>query len=347
MGFCHNCGHELTLGDKFCRNCGTNLQQQKTAATGGSMTSNNNSVDIQHTGGDVFGAGISGSGNITAKDTKGNIFYFNIASISPEQLKSIITSSTTIDISQAPSTDNNTNAKNLQMVTETKQQTGQVLEEISRIEREEGRQIQEIKVGEMQISKNELSLKEIVLKGNEHYYNKEYREAIGWYDKALEVDPKDSGTLYNKGLALFDLGKYEEAIEWYDKALEVDPKYADALNNKSIALNRLKKYEEAMDCINKAIELDPKHANAWYNKGAVLNNLGKYKQAIECYDKAIQLDPKYVYPLNDKGNVLIKLEKYEEAMDCINKAIELDPKLANAWYNKVQFLMPLENMTRL
>ena len=83
---------------KFCPNCGTDLQQQKTAAIGGRMNNNNNnnSIGIQHTGGDVFGTGISGSGNITAKDTKGNIIYFNIASISQEQLKNIITSSTTL-----------------------------------------------------------------------------------------------------------------------------------------------------------------------------------------------------------------------------------------------------------
>ena len=44
----------------------------------------------------------------------------------------------------------------------------------------------------MQISKNELSLKEIILKDNEHYYNKEYRDVIEYYDKALEIDPKDA-----------------------------------------------------------------------------------------------------------------------------------------------------------
>lgn len=44
----------------------------------------------------------------------------------------------------------------------------------------------------MQISKNELSLKEIILKGNEHYYNKEYKEAMECYDKALEIDPNDA-----------------------------------------------------------------------------------------------------------------------------------------------------------
>jgi tetratricopeptide (TPR) repeat protein len=91
----------------------------------------------------------------------------------------------------------------------------------------------------MQISKNELSLKEIILKGNEHSYNKEYRQAIEYYDKALKIDPKYALALNNKGLALDKLGKYNEAIQSYDKALEIDPKYALALNNKGLALNKL------------------------------------------------------------------------------------------------------------
>src|SRR5690348_194625 len=303
MGFCHNCGHKLILGiEKFCPDCGTDLQQN-IAAIGGSMT-NNNSIGIHHTGGDVFGTGISGSGNITAKDTKGNIFYFNIVGTSPEQLKNIITSSTTLDASQSLSTENTTNVKNLKKVTETKLQTGQVLQEISRIEREQRKEIQEIKVGEVQISKNELSLKEIILKANEHYYKKEYDEAIECYDKALEIDPKDADALNNKGLALNKLGKYKEAIEYYDKASEIDPKYVLAFNNIGSALCDLKKYKEAIESFDKALEIDPKHAMAWYNKGTALCNLKKYKEAIEYFDKALEIDPKDANALNNKGIAL-------------------------------------------
>jgi tetratricopeptide (TPR) repeat protein len=61
----------------------------------------------------------------------------------------------------------------------------------------------------MQISKNELSLKEIILKGNEHYYNKEYKEAMECYDKALGIDPNDASAWYNKGLALNKLKSTE------------------------------------------------------------------------------------------------------------------------------------------
>ena len=48
--------------------------------------------------------------------------------------------------------------------------------------------------------------------------------------------------LYNKGNALFVLGKYDAAIEWYDRALEIEPENVDALDNKGVALFVLGKY---------------------------------------------------------------------------------------------------------
>src|SRR5215831_8359714 len=286
MTFCHNCGTKLTLGNEnFCPRCGTNLQQNKTT-----VDNHNQSIGVQHTAGDVIGAGISGSGNIIGKDTKGNIFYFNIQSISSEQLKTIITSSTalssqtTLDISEPYKT-----TRELHKVTETKQQTAQVLEEINKVEKEEGREIQEIKVGEIQISKNELLLKELLLKGNEFYYNKEYDKAIECYDKILEIDSKYIDAWYNKGLSFDNLEKYYEAIECYDKILEIDPKDAGTWDRKASSLGFLGKHNEAIECYDKVLEIDPK-VYGWdrnesvryvsYRKGLTFNRLGKYNEAI-------------------------------------------------------------------
>ena len=75
--------------------------------------------------------------------------------------------------------------------------------------------------------------------------------------KALTIDPNDVKTLYNKGVALGNLGKYEIAIEWYDKALTINPAYIDALNNKGISLGILGNYTEALDWLDKVLEIDP------------------------------------------------------------------------------------------
>ena len=64
MKFCHNCGLKLTLGnEKFCPDCGTNLQQLALGSTAGAGSTN-----ISNNQGGVFGTGITGSGTITVKE---------------------------------------------------------------------------------------------------------------------------------------------------------------------------------------------------------------------------------------------------------------------------------------
>ena len=94
-------------------------------------------------------------------------------------------------------------------------------------------------MGDLQFSKEELLLKEYILKGNEFYYKKKYEKSIECFDKALEIDSKDADAWNNKGLAPDNLGKYNQAIECYDKALEIDPKNATAWNSKGLALDNL------------------------------------------------------------------------------------------------------------
>jgi tetratricopeptide (TPR) repeat protein len=75
------------------------------------------------------------------------------------------------------------------------------------------------------------------------------------------LDPNNFKVWYSKGLALDNLGRHKEAIPYYDKALEIDPNYADALNNKGVALEKLGKYEDATKCFDKAQQLREKNQN--------------------------------------------------------------------------------------
>jgi hypothetical protein len=53
-------------------------------------------------------------------------------------------------------------------VVEAKQQTSEVLEEVSKISKKQGKEIQEIKAGDLHISTKELSVNEIMLKAKEN-----------------------------------------------------------------------------------------------------------------------------------------------------------------------------------
>lgn len=185
------------------------------------------------------------------------------------------------------------------------------------------------------------STRELINKGIELSDLNRNKEAIDFYDRALELNPKLIEAWYRKGNALFFLKIYERAIECFDKTIELEPNYTNAWGNKGVALAQLKKYEESIECYDKVIELEPKLAEAWYKKGIVLNDIKKYWKAIDCFNKAIGLDQKDTNAWCDKGNALSNLNRHEEAIDCFNKAIELKPKLTVAWYNKGVTLIDL------
>lgn len=117
---------------------------------------------------------------------------------------------------------------------ETKQQTVQVLEDIYKIEKEDGREIQAIREVDIQISIIDLLLKDNILKGNEHFYKKEYIASIPWYDKALEIKPDYAEALNNKGVSLSYLKKFNESISYFDMALKINPDDALELHNKKL-----------------------------------------------------------------------------------------------------------------
>lgn len=75
MKFCPECGTQFATGaEKFCPSCGYDVNKGGVAA---SERKNKNSINIQNTGGDVFGVGVSGSGNIIGKDIMVNQTTYN------------------------------------------------------------------------------------------------------------------------------------------------------------------------------------------------------------------------------------------------------------------------------
>ena len=91
---------------------------------------------------------------------------------------------------------------------------------------------------------------------------------------------QDTQELLNKGTEQSKLWNYEEAISYYDKALQIDPKNVPALTNKGVALNKLGRNEEAISYYDKVLVIDPYNVLALTYKGAALSRLGRHEEAI-------------------------------------------------------------------
>jgi len=75
MKFCPECGSQFASGtEKFCPNCGYDVNKGRTPTPG---ENKKNSINIQNTGGDVVGVGVSGSGNIIGKQITVNQATYN------------------------------------------------------------------------------------------------------------------------------------------------------------------------------------------------------------------------------------------------------------------------------
>lgn len=93
-------------------------------------------------------------------------------------------------------------------------------------------------------------------KGNLEFKNKNFKEAINFYTKSIQIDPKSSIYYSNRALAYFQLKDFHNAKEDAKTSIEIDPKIIKPyviLSNTYIQLSENKNAELA---IMKGLELD-------------------------------------------------------------------------------------------
>ncbi|KAH8865967.1 Protein O-mannosyl-transferase TMTC3 [Schistosoma japonicum] len=135
-----------------------------------------------------------------------------------------------------------------------------------------------------------------------------YLEALGYFRKAVNVQPNDMGARINVGRTYVNLGMPDKAEEAYYGALEYFPKpkkgqiyYARVspkdlmvfINLANLYVNRSPpKLEDAATLLRRAISLRSDFVDAYQNYGSVLIKLGRYEEAEEAYRNALLYQPK-------------------------------------------------------
>ena len=93
-----------------------------------------------------------------------------------------------------------------------------------------------------------------------------YEEAIGDFNRAIQLESKKPAILFNnRGYAYMLLGRYSDALADYDHAIEADRKYVPAYLNRATIYKDQKKYNEAMADLNEALRIDATNTTAQTN----------------------------------------------------------------------------------
>ena len=168
--------------------------------------------------------------------------------------------------------------------------------------------------------------------------------AIEDYNMALALNPDNFAAYNNRGLVYKNRGDLDSAIQDFDMAIRLKPNYAVAYNNRGITYKEKGDFDTAIKDYRKAIELDPNCIEAYNNRGNVYAEKGDFDTAIKDFDTAIQLKPDYATAYNNRGFAYNSKGDFDTAIKDYRKAIELDPNYTTAHNNLKIALINLQNM---
>ena len=154
------------------------------------------------------------------------------------------------------------------------------------------------------------------------------------YTRALELNPANPYTFYNRAKVYYDTQQTESALVDYSRAIEIDPEYANAYYNRGSIYNDLQEYELALADYDRAIELNPKDPAFFTNRGGTYLEQGEYDLAVSDFSQAIELAPDYAVAYNNRSVVYKNRNETDLALADLNRAIEIAPDYASAYQNR-------------
>ena len=120
-----------------------------------------------------------------------------------------------------------------------------------------------------------------------------------------------------------------QAVSWFDKAIECDPNLGSAYAWRICAASSLPEFELSTNrrYIEKSIELDPNNPEAQRIMGFVSLLDGNFEKAEYHHKKALELSPCDAYILSRCAAFYSFIGEPEKALTTLERAIELDPLL--------------------
>ncbi len=191
-----------------------------------------------------------------------------------------------------------------------------------------------------------------------------YDESLGYYIKALNVEPENPDIHYNIGTVFQSKNDMQRAERAYSKTLELKPDHAEAKAalamvktsrqeqdlteafKQAIKLQEAGNYPQAIEIYTKIATDRPNDDAVFYNIATAYQALANYEKAIEFYTKANNIKPDSTYAelirgvradyANQQLDAAIREQtagNNDAAIAGYKKVIAMVENNASAWYN--------------
>ena len=139
------------------------------------------------------------------------------------------------------------------------------------------------------------------------------------YDSLLDSIENHAGLRHLAGTLQLQRGCFDEAVLHLRHAVDLQPDDSQSHNNLGVALQSLGNWEEAARSFEATIKLDPGNAEAFYNLGRIMQARGLPRDASKCFERALDLQPDSPETLTAYADCLIADEQWENAEQVIHR----------------------------
>ena len=116
---------------------------------------------------------------------------------------------------------------------------------------------------------------------------KVFQDALIYFSKICQIDPKNWRAWNNGGCALWDYGKKKEALSWMLEACKYSHNNVTLFVNVAQLKLELSDYESVQEYLDKALSVDPKNSEALHTQAMLVSDMGEHSEAYEYELKAL------------------------------------------------------------
>lgn len=162
----------------------------------------------------------------------------------------------------------------------------------------------------------------------EHYFNnKDFSNAILYFNKTIELKPDFAEAYHNLGISFYYDGDLGNSISHLKKSIEIKKDYAKAHYSLALVYFGINEFDNALSHLLIVTELEPSNANAHFDLAAayvekfrkkeadgklVSSDLEQLQEALKHYLKAEQISPGFANALSNAEIVGNIIKVYEE-----------------------------------
>jgi tetratricopeptide (TPR) repeat protein len=169
------------------------------------------------------------------------------------------------------------------------------------------------------------------------YLNKDdYKNAQKHFLKVLNIDSKETLSLYYLACIESELGNNEMSVDYATRAIRISPNDIDYYLIRINSLIELKKLDKALNDCNKVLSIENDNVIALFTKAQILIDQQNFVKAIDTYNELINFveDSDKINILYTRGCLFFEIENYNAAILDFSAVLEVLPENYDTYFQR-------------